>query len=298
MRTLSSDQTSNNEDHANHGIDQPRILVVGAGTPNADFVAQVLTDNGFVADWTDQLRFPNPRMLRRHDVIYGIYLQSCSRNILVGKLLGKKTIVHFVGSDAYWYAREQSLWRRLYWDLTLRLTDLILYVSPHLTELVGRNGVILPFPIEAAEFKRTSLRKIEPERDVLYYCPSGEANERIYQLSWIIDYAKSHPAQKITVIGNQSHPAQYNVQLPNVQVIPFVPQSEMAALYRKHKRLVRMTLEDGLPRMVHEALLAGIEVTYNSDRVLEVPPERDPKRFSLSFAKALNTILPTRQGDY
>jgi len=298
MRTLSSDQTSNDEVHTNYGIDHPRILVVGAGTPNADFVAQVLTDNGFAADWTDQLRFPNPRILRKCDVIYGIYLQSCSRNILVGKLLGKKTIVHFVGSDAYWYAREQSLWRRLYWNLTLRLTDLVLYVSPHLTEFVGRNGVVLPFPIETDEFKLTSLREIEPERDVLYYCPSGEANQRIYQLSWIIDYAKSHPEQKITVIGNQSHPAHYKIQLPNVQVIPFVPQSEMPVLYRKHKRLVRMTLEDGLPRMVHEALLAGIEVTYNSDRVLEVPPERDPKRFSLSFAKALNTILPTRQGDY
>jgi hypothetical protein len=294
MRTLSSDQTSNNEVHTNYGIDHPRILVVGAGTPNADFVAQVLTDNGFAADWTDQLRFPNPRILRKCDVIYGIYLQSCSRNILVGKLLGKKTIVHFVGSDAYWYAREQSLWRRLYWNLTLRLTDLVLYVSPHLTEFVGRNGVVLPFPIETDEFKQTSLREIEPERDVLYYCPSGEANQRIYQLSWIIDYAKSHPEQKITVIGNQSHPAHYKIQLPNVQVIPFVPQSEMPVLYRKHKRLVRMTLEDGLPRMVHEALLAGIEVIYNRDRVLEVPPERDPRQFSLSFAKALNAILPSR----
>jgi hypothetical protein len=292
MRTLSSDQTSNNEDHASYGIDHPRILVVGAGTPNADFVAQVLTDNGFVADWTDQLRFPNPWMLRRHDVIYGIYLQSCSRNILVGKLLGKKTIVHFVGSDAYWYAREQSLWRRLYWNLVLRSTDLVLYVSPHLTAFVGRNGVILPFPIEADEFKQTSLREVEPERDVLYYCPSGDANERIYQLPWIIDYAKNHPEQKITVIGNQSHPAHYKIQLPNVQVIPFVPQSEMPALYRKHKRLIRMTLEDGLPRMVHEALLAGIEVTYNGDYVLEVPAERDPRQFSLSFSKALNTISP------
>lgn len=267
-----------------------RILVVGAGSPNADFVAQVLNEHGFVAQWTDKLKFPNPTSLLRFDVVYGIYLQSCSRHILMGKLLRKKTIIHFVGSDAYWYARERSLWRRVYWRVTLKATDIVLYVSPHLSQFVGRKGAVLPFPILTNQFKNVRMMKIKPERDVLYYCPSGEVNERIYRLAWIVDYARSHPDEKITIIGSQSHPANYHISLPNVQVIPFTPKSDMPRLYRKHRRLIRMTLEDGLPRMVHEALLAGIEAIYNGKRVSKIPPEREPSQFALSFSKVLHTL--------
>ena len=268
----------------------PRILVIGAGSPNADFVAHVLEENGFVADWTDKLKFPNPFLLRKFSVVYGIYLQSCSRYILIGKLLGRKTITHFVGSDAYWFAREKSLWRRLYWKIALRATDLVLYVSPHLTKFVSHPGIVLPFPIDAQEFKSPAIRQIEPERDVLYYCPSGKVNEQIYRLPWIVEYARSHPDEKITIIGSKAHPADYQLALPNVEVVPFVTQSEMPRLYRKHRRLIRMTLEDGLPRMTHEALFAGIEVIYNGEHVTQVPPERDPQQFSSSFVKALATI--------
>ena len=267
-----------------------RILVVGAGTPNADFVAEVLGENGFEADWTDQLKRPNPLKIRRYDIIYGIYLQSCSRNILIGKLLGKKTLVHFVGSDAYWYERDRSLHRRVYWKVVLWLTDLVLYVSPHLQDLVGWAGVVLPFPIEADRFRTVAGSNIQAERDVLYYCPSGNLNEKIYRLSWIIDYATKHPNQTVTILGNKLHPANYDVSLPNVQVIPFVPQSEVPLLYRKHRRLIRMSTEDGLPRMVHEALLAGLEVIYNGEVISNVPPERDPKRFAESFKNALRSI--------
>jgi hypothetical protein len=273
----------------------PRVLVVGAGSPNADFVAHVLEENGFVASWTDKLKFPDPLLLRKFSVVYGIYLQSCSRYILIGRLLGKRTIIHFVGSDAYWFAREKSLWRRLYWRITMRATDLVFYVSPHLMQFVPRPGIVLPFPIDANEFKSPDIQKIKPERDVLYYCPSGEINERIYRLSWIVEYARSHPDEKITVIGSKAHPANYRIPIPNVDVVPFVAQSEMPALYRRHRRLIRMTLEDGLPRMPHEALLSGIEVVYNGEQVTEVPSERDPRQFALSFANAVASIHISRE---
>jgi hypothetical protein len=152
---------------------------------------------------------------------------------------------------------------------------------------------VLPFPIQAEAFERPEIHEITPERDILYYCPSGEANERIYRLSWIIDYARSHPDEKITIIGNQTHPANYHIPLPNVQVIPSAPQSDMPILYRKHKRLIRMTSEDGLPRMIHEALLADIEVTYNGEEVNGIPQERNPEKFALAFAKALKTVFPS-----
>ena len=268
----------------------PRILVVGAGSPNADMVAEVLRSNGIDAEWTDRVKIPSLRRILRCDIVYGIYLQTCSRYILAAKLLGRKTIVHFVGSDAYWVKRELSSWRQWYWRYVLRHCNLVFYVSPHLEEMVGQKGAVLPFPIATEAFKQGRALQVTPDRDVLYYCPSGEANEKIYRLSWIIEYAKAHPEEKITIIGNVAHPANYAIQLPNLEVIPFVERSQMPALYRRYKRLIRMTTEDGLPRMVHEALLCGLQVTFNGRTMEDVPKEREPTEFASTFRKALGEL--------
>jgi len=265
----------------------PSVLVVGAGSPNADWVTRVLSENGIRTDWTDRIKWPNPRLIRRFDVVYGIYLQSCSRYIVVAKLLGRKTVLHFVGSDAYWFGSERSLLRRTYWRIVLRLTDVVLYVSPHLESFTGRAGIVVAFPIAVEEFSKIGEEKKSPERDVLYYCPSGSANERIYRLDWIIDYAQKHPDEKITVLGNSAHPATHEISLPNVEVIPYVDYAQMPTLYKRHKRLIRMTIEDGLPRMIHEALLAGLQVTYNEKEIAEIPEERRPA----VFASTIDAIL-------
>lgn len=266
---------------------KPRVLVVGAGSPNADMVAEVLRSDGVDAEWTDQVKRPSPTRLFKTDVVYGIYLQTCSRYILVAKFLGKKTIVHFVGSDAYWMNRERSYWRQRYWQFVLNHCDLIFYVSPHLEELVGRKGFVLPFPISTEAFRCAKQIQTAPDRDTLYYCPSGEANEKIYRLSWILEYARAHPNERITIIGNRSHPASYRINLPNVEIVPFVERSQMPALYKRHKTLIRMTTEDGLARMVHEALLSGLRVLYNGKEVTEVPPEREPQRFAATFKRVV-----------
>lgn len=271
------------------------ILVVGAGSPNADMVAEVLNANGFNAQWTDKIRFPNPLFIHKFSLVYGIYLQSCSRYIIIGKILRKRTIIHFVGSDAYWYARERSIWRRIYWKTILHCTDLALYVSPHLVEFIRRKGFVLPFPIAASEFQSPAVRRITPDRDILYYCPGGERNAEIYRLQWVTEYARQHPDEKITILGSITHPADYKVNLPNVEVVAFVERSQMPAFYRRHRRLIRMTTEDGLPRMLSEALLCGLEVTFNGNEITEIPKEREPKEFAKAILNALNEKFGSKE---
>lgn len=267
-----------------------RVLVVGTGSPNADLVAEVLNSSGISSRWVSKVKYPDPFLILGSDVIYGIYLQTCSRYIIAAKALGKKTIIHFVGSDAYRVHRERSLLKQLYWQTTLRCADSVFYVSPHLESMVGRKGSLLPFPIETSEFKRPNLRDIQPERDILYYCPGGTINERIYRLDWILRYATNHPDEKITVVGSIASPANYKISLPNVEVIPYVEPRKMPQLYRKHRKLIRMTTEDGLPRMIHEALLCGLEVEFNGRDVKEIPAEREPSAFANSFRKILSGI--------
>jgi hypothetical protein len=257
-------------------------------------LARVLTSNGFQAGWTDQLIIPNPKRIARYDVVYGVYLHGFDRHALVAKLLGKKTVVHFVGSDAYRFARETSLPRRVYWRLILNLCDIVLYVSPHLEQLVGHKGYVLSFPIERRVFDRPSIQRIRATRDVLYYCPSGPLNEKIYRFDWIFEYARMHPNEKITIVGSKPHPAQYRIKLRNVKIIPYVEHKLMPALYRKHRRLIRMTTEDGSPVMIHEALLSGLQVTYNGREVTGVPEERDPTIFASKFREILESGRPQR----
>jgi hypothetical protein len=107
-----------------------------------------------------------------------------------------------------------------------------------------------------------------------------------------MDYAGKHPNEKITIVGNSSHPANYQLSLPNVEIIPYVERSQMPALYKRHRTLIRMTTEDGLARMVHEALLAGLKVIYNGQEMTQVPPEREPAQFALAFKNAVTTIYP------
>jgi hypothetical protein len=253
-------------------------------------LADVLRCGGIEAEWTDRVKLPSLKLIWASDIVYGVYLQTCSRYIITAKLLGKKTILHFVGSDAYRFARQKTIHKQIYWRLVLWLTDLIFYVSPHLMELTHRKGFILPFPIATESFKDPALRGIEPERDVLYYCPGGPTNEAIYRLPWILEYARKHPDESVTIIGSEAHPATYHVDQSNVSVISFVERSQMPLLYRKHRKMIRMTTEDGLPRMIHEALLCGLKAIYNGEEVTEIPPEREPTKFTEKFVQALRTI--------
>lgn len=266
-----------------------RILMVGSRGSNNEVAVEALRRRGLQVEYVERVKVPDLRRLRKFDVVYGVYLQTCSRYLAAAELLGKRTIIHFVGSDAYRYAREKGL-RKLYWRGIVRACDLILYVSPHLKGLVNRPGVVLPFPINVGLFERFRGER-RPERDILYYCPSGGENARIYRLDWIRDYARRHPEEKITIIGSPAHPADYRFDLSNVEVIPYVPYEEMGEVYARHRRLIRMTSEDGKPRMVDEALLCGLEVIYNGEEVREIPPERHPEVFAEKFCEELSKIL-------
>lgn len=269
-----------------------RVLVIGWGSPQPEFVTNVLRSNGFYAERKGARILelvPNPFVIRRFDVIYGMYLHTCGYYLLAAKVLGKKAVVHFVGSDAYRLARSSSL-KKAFWTLILRTFDVRLYVSQHLQRLVGARGFVLPFPIATDDFRSRSLGHVRPDRDVLYYCPGGRDAAETYRLDWITDYAARHPDEKVTIIGSATQPALYDVHLPNVEVIPYVPRSQMPFLYRKHKMLIRTTSQDGFPKMIHEALLCGLTVIFNGKEIKSVPEAREPSNFATAFRKIIYTL--------
>jgi hypothetical protein len=266
-----------------------RILMVGARGCNNEVVVEALRSRGFEVEYTEDVKIPDPVKLREVDVVYGAHLQTASRYMAAAEALRKKTIIHFVGSDAYRYADEKGL-RKLFWRFVVYACELALYTSPHLMEFVGKKGAALPFPINVNEFKK-ARGSVQPDRDTLYYCPGGHFSAKIYRLDWILNHAKKHPEEKITIIGNAASPAHHRINLANVEVIPFMPQEKMPELYAKHRRLIRMTSQDGLPRMLDEALLCGLEVIFNGKKITNTVPERDPEVFARRFEEELLKIL-------
>ena len=238
-----------------------RVLLVGAG--NAQVLAQQLGYYGVDARVITPPRFPNLRLMMVHDVIYGVHLMSLTRLMPFIRLFNRRSVVHIVGSDAFTYVRAKGRVRRAFWTETVRKCDEILYVSEELRRVMGvGRGRVIPIPVDTRMFRKR--RYHGRKRDILYYCPRPD----IYRLDWILNYARRHPNETITILGGS-----YRVRLPNVTVIPHVPYHEMPKLYWRHRRLIRMTTHDGRPKMPYEALLCGLEVIWNSRRITEVPDE-------------------------
>ena len=238
-----------------------KILLVG--TDNARILAQQLQYYRINANVIPPPEIPNPFLLRKYSIIYGIYLLSLTRTTPLIKLLNKKSLIHIIGSDAYKYAKTTESMKKMLWKLTLNTCNEILYVTAELKQVMKtEKGKIIPIPIDTRMFKKQKHHG--EKRDILYYCPDPE----IYRLEWILDYAKEHPKETISILG---YPHQ--IRLPNVKVIHSMPYHKMPELYCMHRRLIRMTTHDGYPKMPYEALLCGLEVSWNNQRTTKIPEE-------------------------
>lgn len=255
-----------------------KVLLIG--TNNAKILARQLQYYGVAAKPMLPPKIPVLFKLRNFDIVYGIYLASTTRQIPSIKLLKKKSLIHIIGSDAFTYAHTRGLKKKI-WKLALKMYDEILFVTKKLQQLMGLNrGIVIPIPIDTKIFRKK--RYNGKKRDILYYCPKPKT----YRLKWILQYAKKHPNETITILG---YP--YSINLPNVKVIPYWPYEKMPILYSMHQRLIRMTTHDGYPKMPYEALLCGLEVLWNGKRITHVPPEMLMENTIPKLISILNEVL-------
>lgn len=252
-----------------------RILIVGA--PWLEFIADLLRESGHsVSRISPRKRTLHLRDVRAHDIVYGEYIMSASRLMKIAKCLRKKTVMHVIGSDAFRFSEEKFSWRWITWVIGLKMTDRILYADDNLARLVGFEGFVLPYPIDTRIFRKQSYSG--EKRDVLYYVNDGSE----YRPEWIIEYAKANPDKTITVLGKLQSDS-----IPrNIEVVNLVERTRMPEVYARHRQLIRMTTHDAAyPRMLYEALICGLEVTWNGKKITEVPSELMPEHFIRKFSE-------------
>jgi hypothetical protein len=181
--------------------------------------------------------------------------------LIVLRGFSKKLVLHVVGSDA----KKMSRWMKR----ALVLANEVLYVSREIRDEIGLNkGKVIPIPVDTKKFVP---RLSNPKRDVLYYCP----NEKIYRLDWVLQYAKNHSDETITlIVGKKNRKRAFaDPRYPNVLFVSAIDYENMVNYYHQHRKLIRMTIHDGYPKMPYEALLCGLEVIWNGKKITKVPSE-------------------------
>ena len=178
---------------------------------------------------------------------------------LLARMLGKPVVRYWVGSDVLQMLRFRGE------RVRARAADAIINANVAVwhnlrKELKGmgiRSRVLLrPHPPAMAQ----PVRRLPRPFTVMAYLSNQPHKWDLYGGSFVMRLAKDHPQWRFLIVR---HFGRGLPELPNLSCLGDVPPAEMDAVYRRACVLVRMTLHDGLPRMILEALGRGLHVVWN-----------------------------------
>lgn len=185
-------------------------------------------------------------------VVYGAGFGFAAKMWAVARLLGKRTINHWVGTDVL-LALEDARMRSMARGAARRI-ERHLAVAPWLAaELaaVGIRAAVAPFVTPV----RYELRARPAPPAVLTYLPDERAG--FYGAPVVYALARRFPDVPFAVVAGT---AERQPAIPNVRYLGWV--TDLAPLYEQHPILLRVARHDGLPKMVLEALACGNQVIF------------------------------------
>lgn len=197
--------------------------------------------------------------LKKIDYIYNVYVDSSfMKKMFIAKLMGKKIILHWIGTDVLNIIKTEGIKRRLikcvfntaeynfacYKDLQNELS---------LVGIVTKILPIIPFGINF------NVAKEPNKHAVLIYMP--EKKENFYGYKYLAPVFEEFRAIEFFIVANSNDRlfSRYN----NVHALGWLSLSEMNELYDNISIVIRYTKHDGLSMNVLEALGKGKEVIWN-----------------------------------
>jgi len=178
---------------------------------------------------------------------------------LLARLAGKPVVRYWVGSDVLEMLRFRAERLRARAVDTFISANVAVWsnLQRELKDMGIRSRVLrAPHPPAMAE----PVRKLPRPFTVMAYLSNQPQKWDLYGGEIIFRLARQYPQWRFLIVRHfgRGLPA-----LPNVSCLGDVPPAEMDAVYRQASVLVRMTLHDGLPRMILEALGRGLHVVWN-----------------------------------
>ncbi|WP_297432233.1 hypothetical protein [uncultured Cetobacterium sp.] len=192
-----------------------------------------------------------------YTTFWGIPCKKNSVYLKIAKLLNKKVVCHWIGSDVLEALKnpKETIKLQKYIDINLTGSELL---KSELLELGIKSNVenIILDDISIIN-NSTKLQ----EHGVLVYLPTGK--EEFYGGKFIQKLAIEFPKINFYIVANTNK--NYLKELRNIKNIGKVSLKEMENIYNKISILIRIPEHDGLSLMLLEALARGKEVIYKYD---------------------------------
>lgn len=190
------------------------------------------------------------------DVLYNIYnTPDIWKLFLVAKILRKKIITHWIGSDTLYFLNKGNIDHRF-----LKYVDVHLSCSDNIYQemiSVGIESTVLPIvPYEQIFIESTTPN----EHAVMIYMPKGR--EELYGYHSLIKVFQKFSKLPFFIVANDD---KEKFPFANVKPLGWLNKDEMGDLYNQVSIVLRFVEHDGLSMSIIEALAKGKSVIWNYD---------------------------------
>lgn len=211
-------------------------------------------------------KLPRTDVVHVFSASYFSFLLAPTPAILLGKLLGKKVILHYHSGEAEDHLRR---WGRTAIP-TLRRADRIIVPSRFLVEVFGRFGLVAE---AIPNFVRTGHI---PHRERASLRPVFLANrnlEPIYGVDSLLlafqHIQRDLPQAKLLLAGDGSQRRKLEaladeLELRNVEFLGIVPPGRMGKLYQEADIYLNASRVDNMPLSILESFAAGLPVVTSA----------------------------------
>jgi hypothetical protein len=190
-------------------------------------------------------------LLSKVEFIYTIgYFKPDSIYYLIARLLRKKIIVHWIGSEIL------DLKKSHYWPVHVGFS--VTRKLLHELDLHSINSNYLPLFFSIGSAKEYNKQVYPNSHGVLFYLVAGK--EQFYGLEYLMLLADAFGETPFYVIGS----SKISFQNDNIYSVGYLDEDSLNELFRKITIYVRITQHDGLSQLILKSLSLGRVVVSNT----------------------------------
>lgn len=219
------------------------------------------------------------------DMVYHVGGIDISRSLFfrIARILGKKIVVHWIGTDVLNFTKLYEKEKKVINEQAINLagSDLL---KKELQEIGIKSFVV---PIVSTEFCFEPLDAPQ-KHAVISYIP--EAREDFYGMDLLKMVATAFPSVDFYIVANSGKNDKQ--PLNNIHYEGFLNPNEMQALYKKSSVLFRFPQHDGLSMMVLEALGLGKTVIYRYEFPFVLTPKTNSVEDVIKVFEKVLSVSP------